>query len=164
MNQGRPPAWNPFADLVSGVWSEVADFGSKGRFGVPAAARRQLHWWGSVMPNGLIATLEPGGIARLEPWAGVGEAVLAQVRKALQSANPAARAELALAAMDRFMRIACEENGRLVMPSNLASHVDPTRTGRARVVVRDGELWVWQEDMWQSTRPERITLLANQMQ
>lgn len=164
MSQGRPPAWNPFADLVAGVWSEVADFGSKGRFGVPAAARRQLRWWGSVVPDGLLATLEPGGVARLQPWSGMGEAVLGQIRKALEAAAPDKRAELGLAAMDRFMRVSCEDNGRLVLPANLIAHLDPTRTDRARVVVKDGELWLWQEELWQSTRPDRIMLLAGQMQ
>ncbi len=158
MTTGRPPGWNPFASLDPGVWTEVVEFGSKGRFGIPAAARRRLTWLAGAAAQGLLATLEDGGVARLEPWSVAGDATVKAVAAAIDAA-PARRSEIALAATDRFMHVSVEENGRIVVPSNLVVHLDPHVTGRARVVVRDDRMWLWSQVGWEEARTARLSVL-----
>lgn len=143
------------------VWTEVVELASKGRFGIPLAARKRIEWWGGDLADGLFATLELGGVALLEPWAPRGVDTLKQVREALRNADPVRRSELSLAAMDRYMRVACEDNGRLVLPSNLLAHIDPTGLGKARVIVMDGILRLRSEVHWQADRNLRLGLLVD---
>lgn len=162
MTQGRPPIWNPFAELAPGVWTEAVEFRSKGRFIIPIAARRRLPWLSSAVAQGLLATLEPGRFARLDPWSEMGARVIRQVEERLEMAVGHKRSEIALAAMDRYMRIGLEETGRLAVPQNLLSHIDPRASGTARVVVRDNTLWLWAEDRWQAHTSSRLrTLLGS---
>jgi DNA-binding transcriptional regulator/RsmH inhibitor MraZ len=163
MTQGRPPTWNPFAELAPGVWTEAVQFGSKGRFIIPVAARRRLLWLSDAVAEGLLATLEPGRIARLEPWLETGAKVIRQVEERLELAVGPRRSEIALAAMDRYMRIGLEETGRLAVPQNLLSHIDPRASGTARVVVRDDTLWLWAEDRWQAQASSRLRTLVGQV-
>lgn len=74
MSRGRPPKWNPSSSLGADVWTEVAEFGSKGRSGIALTARRQLPWFDGAVERGLLATLEPEGSAQLEPWSSAGGA------------------------------------------------------------------------------------------
>lgn len=161
MSRGRPPSWNPLGDLDPGTWTEVAEFGTKGRFGIPIAARRRLSWFERGVTSGFLATLEAGGMAELKPWAEFGEDTLDAVRDIVGRAIPAQRSEIALAAMDRYMFVNIEENGRLVVPANLIAHVDPAGFGKARVVVMQDSLWLWSESAWQAARSSRLELLVN---
>jgi len=159
MVQGRPPSWNPFSELDPGVWTETVQFGSKGRLIIPVAARRRLPWFAGAVAQGLLATLEPERFARLDPWSDYGERVMKQVGERLELAPAHRRSEIALAAMDRYMHVGLEDNGRLAAPANLISHIDPHAFGAARVVVRDGTLWLWAEERWQSERSGRLRAL-----
>lgn len=143
------------------VWTEVVELASKGRFGIPLAARKRIEWWGADLADGLFASLELDGVALLEPWAPKGVETLKQVSEALRKADPIRRSALSLAAMDRYMRVACEDNGRLVLPGNLLAHVDPTGLGKARVIVMDGVLRLRSELQWQAERNLRLGLLAD---
>lgn len=160
MTQGRPPSWNPFAELAPGIWTEAVEFGSKGQFIIPVAARRRLPWLSGAVAEGLLATLEPGRFAQLEPWSETGQRVVRQVEERLELATGNSRSEIALAAMDRYMRIGLEATGRLAVPANLLSHIDPRASGTARVVVRDGTLWLWAEERWQAQRSSRLQALV----
>lgn len=159
MNRGRPPNWNPFSSLGADVWTEVAEFGSKGRIGIALAARRRLPWFDEAVGNGLLATLEPDGYAQLEPWSSAGGELVAEIKEKISIAYHL-RGEIVLAAMDRYMFISVEGNGRLVAPGNLVAHIDPDNSGRARFVVRDSKLWIWSEKQWQSRRAERLSVLS----
>lgn len=81
MSQGRPPNWNPFSSLGADVWTEVAEFGSKGRIGIALAARRRLPWFDEAVENGLLATLEPDGYAQLAPWSSAGGELVAEIKE-----------------------------------------------------------------------------------
>jgi DNA-binding transcriptional regulator/RsmH inhibitor MraZ len=135
-------------------------FGSKGRFIIPVAARRRLPWLPNAVAEGLLATLEPGRFARLDPWSEIGAQVVRQVEERLELTVGPRRSEIALAAMDRYMRIGLEETGRLAVPQNLISHIDPRASGTARVVVRDGTLWLWAEERWQAQTSSRLRTLV----
>jgi DNA-binding transcriptional regulator/RsmH inhibitor MraZ len=158
MKTGRPPSWNPVASLDPGVWTEVVEFASKGRIGIPVAARRRLSWFDGAAADGLLATLESDGAARLRPWRVNGEAMLRGIREAM-AASPELRSEIALAGMDRFMHVSVEEPGRIVAPANLIAHLGSASPGFARVVVVGSELSLWSEAAWQAKRSERLALL-----
>jgi len=159
MTRGRPPVWNPIASLDATVWTEAVEVASKGRLGIPVAARRCLGWWDDHVEDGLLASLEQGGLASLVPWAPAGIEMMGRVGNLIRGTSAAERGELVLAAMDRFMRVGCEANGRLVLPANLMAHIDPLGTGKARVIVLHGQLQLCAEHEWQAAREARLALL-----
>lgn len=145
--------------LDESVWTEVATFVSKGRIGLPLAARKRISWWPVDLSDGLLAILEPGSTAWIEPWAIRGEELLRRAEQMIRTAQPATKSSLVLAAMDRYMRVSCEINGRLVFPANLIAHIDPADSGKARVIVADGSLKICSEQEWQAGRSQRIFAL-----
>ena len=128
---------------------------------MPAAVRRRLTWFEKATAQGLLATLEPDGKAKLDAWADHGNEIVQIVRETIDAAS-SGKSDMALAALDRYLHISVEDNGRLVAPSNMVSHLDPTGTGKARVVVRDDELWLWSEIRWEAERKDRLALLHRQ--
>lgn len=147
------------AGLDESVWTEVVTFVSKGRIGLPLAARKRIDWWAVDISDGLLAILEPGSVAWIEPWANKGEELLRRTEQMIRTAQPETKSSLVLAAMDRYMRVSCETNGRLVFPANLIAHIDPTSSGKARVIVADGSLKICSEEEWQAGRSQRLFTL-----
>lgn len=145
--------------LDESVWTEVATFVSKGRIGLPLAARKRISWWSGDLSDGLLAILEPGSAAWIEPWANKGEEILRRTEQMIRSAQPETKSSLVLAAMDRYMRVSCETNGRLLLPTNLIAHIDPADSGKARVIVAEGALKICSEQEWQAGRSQRLFAL-----
>lgn len=160
MTKGRPPSWNVFGSLDPGAWTEVIGITSKDRLSLPVAVRKRLPWLDAAIPDGLLAVLDPQGSAELIAWSDHGEKAVAQVANQWAVAASADRGELALAAMDRFMRVSVEPPGRIGLPANLAAHIFSAERGSVRVVVRDGRLWLSSEIEWQLGRAKRLALLA----
>lgn len=161
MTRGRPPRWNPFADVMPGIWTEALQVTSKDRVSLPAAVRKRLEWLAESTAEGLLATLDIQQKAELSPWSPYGKRAIADVAQRLEMLAPRERDETALAAMDRYMRLAFEPPGRVLLPSNLIAHIDPQGSGSVRVVVMHSRLWLWSEEQWQTERADRIRLLRS---
>jgi hypothetical protein len=159
MSAGRNPSWNPVAELDASVWSEVVALTSKGRLTLPIALRRRLPWGEPLGSVVALVVLSDHGAAELLPWVPGGEEVLRLLSKAVSALPTAGRSEIVLAAMDRYLRITFEPDGRATLPTNLLVHLDAHRTGIARVVARDGRLWLWSETSWRDGRAERFAKL-----
>lgn len=159
MTQGRPPAWNPFGGLDPLAWTEIAAISSKGRLSLPVAVRKRLAWFPGAAGEGLLGILEPGGRAELAGWAERGRGAMDEVARRFEAAPPEGRGEIAIAAMDRYMRISVEAPARVALPTNLEAHVDPQGRGLVRLVVGDNRLWLWSEAEWGARRGERVELL-----
>jgi len=48
---------------------------------------------------------------------------------------------------------------KILLPANLISHIDPTASGRVRVIVADGSLKLCSEQEWQAGRSQRLVAL-----
>lgn len=160
MKTGRPPRWNPVAVLGRDVWTDVIALASKGRVVLPIAIRDRLPWLANT-ESGLLALLERGRHAELLPWVPRGEAALAELHRAIENAAEGEKDLLALAAMDRFLRLSMEDGGRTVLPPALVSLLEAEASGCVRVVMRDGRLWLWSERRWEAERTRRIALLTS---
>lgn len=160
MSRGRPPNWNAFSGLVPGAWTEVVEVSTKWRLTLPTAVRGRLGWLESVGDEGLLAVLDPQGRAELAPWAARGAQAVADVSHRLDAAPPEHRDEIAIAAMDRYMRMAVEPPARVTLHPNLAAHLNAGEGDSVRVIVRANRLWLWSELQWQARRMDRIALLA----
>ena len=159
MKTGRPPNWNPVAALSPSAWTEVVGLSSKSRLQLPIAIRSRLAWL-SQAQDGLLAVLEPNGSAKILCWKPHGEAELEAVRGLLKSTNELGRGMVAIAAMDRFLKLTFDLDGRTVLPINLACHLNAAGPDAVvRVVTVDGQLWMWSETEWQRRRLERAALL-----
>lgn len=163
MKSGRPPLWNPVASLSVATWTEVVAVTSKSRVQLPIAARSRLGWALSTDPLPLLATLEPQGNASLEPWEPSGDKALGEVEKMLAREPQDSRAELALLAMDRYLRVTLDPDGRMLLPANLAYHVGAIRQDAVRVIVVDGRLQLWSEVAWQEARSSRLQTLSGRL-
>jgi DNA-binding transcriptional regulator/RsmH inhibitor MraZ len=154
--RGRPPSWNPFAELHAASWVEAVRIDEKGRTSLPVAARRRISWikQGESVP--LLGDLGPGGYAELSPWATHGAAKLEEVGALAKQASSTVRSQLVLAAMDRFLQLSLEQGCRVHLPANLRAHLDPDAQGLVRVIVRDDRLWLWSECGWQQSRADRL--------
>jgi hypothetical protein len=110
-----------------------------------------------------LAVLEPNGSAEILGWKPHGEAELRAVRELLQATNEFERGMIAIAAMDRFLKLTFDPDGRTVLPMNLACHLNATGPDAVvRIVTVDGRLWMWSEIDWKSCRGERANLLKHQ--
>jgi DNA-binding transcriptional regulator/RsmH inhibitor MraZ len=155
MTRGRPPSWNLFANIFDGAWTEVVGVTTKDRLTLPAQVRKALGWFDASAEGGLLATLEPYGRAELIAWSDHGSRLIAEVIDRVRAAPAEARGDLAVAAMDRYMRLAVEPPARVALNATLAAHLDPTGRNVIRVVVSGGRLWLWNEAEWQGRRSER---------
>ena len=162
MRSGRPPVWNPVSALEPRAWTEVVGLTSKNRLQFPVGVRARVPWLSDPI-EGLLAVLEPSGSAEILPWQPHGETELQRIREALASADAAIRGELAIAAMDRYVKLTLDPDGRTVLPSNLAFHLDAVTFEAVRITAIDGRLWVWSEHKWQDRRSERVASLAQHL-
>jgi len=160
MKTGRPPQWNPVATLSETTWTEVVPVTSKSRVQLPVSARARLTWGAPTEPLALLAKLEVGSSAKLEPWNPAGDAVMRGLKTMLASEPEPARAELTLVAMDRYLRISLDPDGRITLPANLAHHIDAIGYNAVRVIVSCGRLQLWSEPAWQKDRSSRLRTLG----
>jgi DNA-binding transcriptional regulator/RsmH inhibitor MraZ len=161
MKTGRPPNWNPVSVLSPGSWMEVVGLSSKSRLQFPVAIRSRVAWLSHV-EDGLLAILEPNGSAEIMCWKPHGETKLQAVRSLLLSTSEFERGAVAIAAMDRFLKLTYDPDGRTVLPTNLACHLGAAGPGAlVRIVAIDARLWMWSETEWQSRRHERAAMLKH---
>jgi DNA-binding transcriptional regulator/RsmH inhibitor MraZ len=160
MAAGRPPSWNPVAGIYSLAWSEIVVLSSKDRMALPLALRRRLNWSSSTSLS-VLAVLEMDGSAEILPWEQAGKQVVNAIEKALALTPEPHRAELALAAMDRYMRLTVDADGRTVLPTNLLSHLDALESSLVRLVARGNRMWFWSEARWREGQGSRFRDLAD---
>lgn len=163
MKAGRPPSWNPVASLTASTWTEVVPLTSKSRLQLPAQARLRLSWSRATEPLALLARVEPNGHAQLLPWVPVGDAILRSLDQLLTEEDEASRGRLVLIAMDRYVRVTLEPDGRMSLPVNLEHHLDATLYGAVRVVVDTGKLFLWSEGVWQRNRSDRLASVEERL-
>lgn len=156
MKSGRPPAWNPVAALATNLWTEVVSLSSKSRLLLPAAARTRLNWIQGGQPLSLLVRIEPGSYAELEPWELAGDAIMERLASVLDDAPTEDRERIAIVAMDRYLRLTLESDGRMSLPMNLCHHLDAVPLDVVRLLVTGGRLQLWSERVWQDQRGERI--------
>jgi DNA-binding transcriptional regulator/RsmH inhibitor MraZ len=145
--------------LFPSVWTEVVGLSSKSRLQFPIAIRSRVAWLSHV-EDGLLVVLEPDRSAELMSWKPHGEAKLQAVQKLLESTNEFERGLVAIAAMDRFLKLTFDPDGRTVLPMNLACHLGAVGADAVvRIVAVNARLWIWSETDWQSRRSERAALL-----
>lgn len=159
MKTGRPPTWNPISELRQGIWTDVVPLASKARLTFPAAVRQRLPWL-TRTGGGLLVTAEAGRRAEIQPWEKAGTEKLAEVRDMIDAAEESEKDEIALAAMDRYLRLSLDEAGRTILPACLASHLDAEFDRKVRIVVQSGRLWLWSERRWDAGRSRRIAVLS----
>ncbi|MCP4564145.1 MAG: hypothetical protein GY873_37515 [Bosea sp.] len=85
--------------------------------------------------------------------------MLAKIRTLIDAADEVDKHDVALAAMDRYLRLSVDVAGRTILPAVLASHLDAETEGRVRIVVRGARLWLWSERRWDAGRARRIAML-----
>jgi DNA-binding transcriptional regulator/RsmH inhibitor MraZ len=159
MKTGRPSSWNPVAAIERAVWTDVVALASKGRLNFPINIRSQLTWLATA-EGGVLAVVGPEKFAELLPWEPNGISAMATLERVLRAADQSERSALALAAMDRYLRLTTDSTGRAVLPGSLIAHLDAAETNTVRVVMRDERLWLWSEKYWQLQRGQRVALLA----
>ena len=160
MTRGRPPSWNFLADVDPQAWTDVVPVSSKERLNLPVSVRKRVPWIGAATVDGLVAVLEPSGGTELLAWSPSGERIRAVIADRLKDAPPNERGEMAIAAMDRYVRMSVEQPARIVLGAILTASLDPGGRGAVRVVVRSGRLWLWSEANWQSGRADRLGALG----
>lgn len=160
MKTGRPSSWNPVASLAQDVWTDVVPLASKARIVVPVQVRGRLAWL-AAPAGGILAVVGPDHSVELQPWEPFGVEAMAAVRIALAKADASLRGALAVAAMDRYMKLSSDGAGRATLPPPLVSMLDAETTSLVRLVMRDSRLWLWSERRWQSDRPARLSLLSS---
>ncbi len=160
MKTGRPPSWNPVALLAQDVWTDVVPLASKGRIVVPMPVRSRLGWLANS-GGGVLAEVAPDHSVELRPWDPFGVEAMKAVRVTLAEADASRRGELAVASMDRYLKLSLDGAGRTTLPPPLVSQLDAEISSCVRLVLRDSRLWLWSERRWQSTRPARLDLLLS---
>ena len=159
MKTGRPSSWNPVASLAQDVWTDVVPLASKGRIVVPVPVRSKLTWL-AAPAGGILAEARADHSVELRPWEPFGMQAVEAIRVALAEADADRRGEVAVAAMDRFMKLSSDGAGRATLPPPLVSLLDAETTSCVRLVMRDSRLWLWSERRWQSDRPTRLSLFS----
>ncbi|TFV43384.1 hypothetical protein [Bradyrhizobium niftali] len=126
---------------------------------IPLMARRRLEWL-SAGTTELLAILEADGSAEVVSWRGEGADRIAQIEAVLQGLTEPDRSEVALAAMDRYIRLRLDGTGRMVLPTTLLSHLEAVDPPALRLVVRDSRLWFWSERQWRAGQLGRYLQIA----
>jgi DNA-binding transcriptional regulator/RsmH inhibitor MraZ len=162
MKTGRPPSWNPVASLAQDVWTDVVPLASKGRIVIPVPVRSRLDWLANS-DGGILAEVAADHSVELRPWDPSGVEAMKAVRSALAEADASRRGEIAVAAMDRYMKLSVDGAGRMTLPPPLVSQLDAEISSCVRLVLRDSRLWLWSERRWQSARPERLAILFGEV-
>ena len=146
--------------MTVSTWTEVVALTSKSRLQLPASARTRLNWSRADSSLSLLARIEPGGHAELMPWEPVGDAIMRSLERLLAEKAGADREWLALIAMDRYLRLTLDSDGRMSLPVNLAHHLDAIAREAVRLVIDAGRLLLWSERVWQDDRSSRLEPVA----
>lgn len=154
--RGREPAWNVFADLDEGLWTELVPCSSTDRIVLPAVVRRRLEFLVPDATTELLAIIDALGFARLVRLDTDGAVILNEVRRTIALSAIGARSDLVLAAMSKYVRISVEKSGRFVMPSGLALHLAADTSTAIRVLTRGGQLFLWRERAWLDAQNRRL--------
>ena len=85
--------------------------------------------------------------------------VAAQLSR-LEALQEPERGKLALSLMDSLMRVQVEGAGRVTLPANLRSFLDPEGRRLIRFVACQERLWLWNEEQWQVQRPARHQIMS----
>lgn len=149
--------------MAAAAWTEVIALTSKSRLQLPASARMRLNWSLTDHPLVLLARIEPGGRAELMPWEPVGDSIMRGLDRLLAEEAEANRARLALIAMDRYVRLTLDTDGRMSLPANLAHHLDAIAYEAVRLVVDTGRLLLWSERAWQDDRSSRLESVGQKL-
>lgn len=163
MSGGREPSWNAVSGVHPSVWTEVVVLSSKDRMSLPLALRRRLDWL-STGAMEVLAVLEANGSAEVVPWKGAGTSRLEQLEAVLERLAEPERSEVALAAMDRYIRLHVDGTGRVVLPTTMLSHLEAIDAPAIRLVVRDSKLWFWSERRWRAGQTDRYLQLAKALE
>lgn len=123
----------------------------------PMTVRSSLSWFGAS--SGILATLGTDPLAELLAWEPDGALQMERLKRMLSGTAEPNQGELAIAAMDRYLRLSIDGTGRAVIPAALVSHLEADDCELIRVVLRNGKLWLWSERFWQAQRRKRMQLL-----
>ena len=159
----RTPTWNPVGTMIEDTWIEPVEMASKDRLLLPIEARKCLRWPVAEGYFSLLATLGPEGGVELIPWFPLGREALRRVEEALASEPEESRHEIAVAAMDRYYRVALAPDGRLRLPRALVAHLGANEGQFVRVVATRGKLVLWPERLWVEARQSRFRRLDRQL-
>lgn len=135
---------------------------SKDRMSIPLAPRRLLNWLGKGSVQ-VLAILEANGSAEVISWEDATDR-MAHLEKTLKRMIEPERSEIAIAAMDRYLRLHLDEGGRMVLPTTLLSHLDAIGTSTVRLVVNNEKLWFWSEPRWRLAQLDRYVSLARALE
>lgn len=158
MSKGRHVSWNIFGALDPGAWTQLVQLDERGRLSLPAAIRSRLAWFNDI-EGGLLATISPDRV-ELSSWSDFGQRTIEAVKERVDHLPPKNRGPLAIAAMDRYMRISVEKPARVVLPLDLRHHLDCVDVAVVRTVVLDGSLTLWSEASWSRDRSKRLKVLT----
>ena len=61
--------------------------------------------------------------------------------------------------MDRYQKVRGEKGGRITLPTIIRTQIDPDSRNFVRIVVRDGSLYLWDDEVWKAGRSDRIAQL-----
>ena len=153
-------AWRAKQLEYSWLRSLMGSYEDFNRVTLSAQGRTALGWLVPVPVGGLLAKLSPEGSAELVPWAQVGENMVAAQLSRLEKLNEPDRGQLALSLMDSLMRVQVEGAGRVTLPANLRSFLDPAGRRLIRFVACQERLWLWNEEQWQVQRSARQLLIS----
>jgi DNA-binding transcriptional regulator/RsmH inhibitor MraZ len=93
----------------------------------------------------------------------VGDAIMRGLDRLLDGEDEIDRAGLALVAMDRYLKLTLDPDGRLSLPVNLAHHLEAIVHDAVRLVVDGSRLLLWSERVWQNNRSSRLELVAEKL-
>ncbi|MER8475500.1 hypothetical protein [Mesorhizobium sp. M1163] len=158
MKTGRPIFWNPVASLNPDTWTDVVALTSKDRVGFPVVVRNRLEWLSD--DKGFLGIVEVERFVELRAWEPHGVDTIERLKKTLDKTAEPRRGQLAIAAMDRFVRLTVDGTGRAVLPPPLVAHLEASQAQSVRIVMRNGRLWLWSEQYWQAQRAARLALLS----
>lgn len=97
------------------------------------------------------------------PWEPVGDVIMRGLGALLAVEAEVDRARMALIAMDRYLRLSLDPDGRMSLPVNLAHHLDAISQHAVRLVIDDGRLLLWSERVWQNERSARLQSVAEKL-
>lgn len=157
MGGDQSSTWQLIPDLDRTVWTQTVGIRDRGRISLPMAMRERLSWASSA--GTFLSILNGDGSVEIVGWERQGNAIRAALKEKYDALPPDRRADFALAAMDRFMRVTGEKGGRLTLPTVLRTQLDPFGRDFLRVVVRDDRLQLWDDEVWKAGRVARIAQL-----
>ena len=157
MGGDQSSAWQLLPDLDGGVWTQTIGIRERGRISLPPAARERLPW--TAHGGTYLTVLGGDGAVRVIDWKTNGDRIGKALKERYAALPPDQRADFALAAMDRYQKVRGEKGGRITLPTIIRTQIDPDSRNFVRIVVRDGSLYLWDDEVWKAGRSDRIAQL-----